>query len=96
MKFTDPLLQRLFTLAGHHEPTPPASDLEERILADWRQGRLALRVGVGPIRELRIALFGACAVLALTCAIAFPILKGPTDPSVMLTNFALQSGLSHE
>ncbi len=96
MKSLHPLLQRLFTQAGQSPLTPPASDLEERILADWRQARTANSAGPGPLRELRLALFGACAVLVLTCAIALPILKGPADPSVLLTNFALQNGLTHE
>ena len=96
MKPLHPLLQRLLTLAGHSPLTPPADDLEERILADWRQARIASPAGPDPLRELRFALFGACAVLILTCVIALPILKGPANPSILLTNFALQNGLTHE
>lgn len=93
------LLDRLFALAAQDSPAPPAADLEERVLAQWRMG--AGHAGVASdaavmLRTVRVALLGACAVLVVTCAVAYPILRSPSDPGVVLTNFAMQYGLSHE
>lgn len=92
------LLNRLFKRAAHDSPTPPTADLEERVLAQWRAagGGGASRAAAEMRRSLRVAMLGACAVLAVTCAVAYPILNSPADPGVVLTNFVLQYGFSHE
>ena len=86
-------LDHLLRLAASVRPQlpPPSADLEERILADWRTApRSAALSDFG--RELRLFLLGAAAVLLVTGAITLPILTGPSDPSVLLTNSALQNG----
>lgn len=89
-----PLLQRVFSLAKR-ESAPPALDLEERVLADWR-GIRPSRGSIGePMRELRLALFGAVAILLLTCAISARTLSSSGDYSVILANIAVQSGLTY-
>ncbi|CAN5383340.1 hypothetical protein BH09VER1_BH09VER1_07140 [soil metagenome] len=96
MKPEDTLWRQVFTVAGRAPIEPPSSDLEERVMAEWKQSDRRGAIASDVFREVRWALLGACAVLMVTCAIAVPILKAPYDPSVLLTNSAIQSGLNHE
>lgn len=96
MKPEDTLWQRVFFLAGRTVIEPPSSDLEERVVAEWKRSGDRRAISGDAFREVRWALLGACAVLVLTCAIAAPILSAPYDPSVLLTNSAFQSGLNNE
>lgn len=89
-----PILQRVFSQAKR-EPAPPALDLEERVLADWRGVRSLVRPANDPIRELRLALAGAVAVLIITCAISAHTLSRSGDYSIILANIAVQSGLTY-
>jgi hypothetical protein len=89
-----PILLRVFSLAKW-ESTPPAADLEERILADWRGSRRTARPGGEPLRELRLALAGAVAVLLITCAVSAHSWGRSGDYSVILANIAVRSGLTY-
>ena len=91
------VLERLFAMAAHESPAPPSADLEERVLAEWRMAGAGMSHGAAEMaRAMRVAILGACAVLAVTCAVAYPILNSPDDPGVVLTNFAMQHGFAHE
>lgn len=89
-----PILQRVFSQAKR-ESAPPALDLEERVLADWRGIRSSARPLGDPLRELRLALAGAVAVLLITCAVSAHTLSRSGDYSIILANIAVQSGLTY-
>lgn len=87
-----PTLRRAFALS-RRESGAPSSDLEERVLADWRQ---AAPVRLDTVRAMRLVLAMAAAVLLITCGISFRLLNETLDPSLVLTNVAIRGSLSHE
>lgn len=91
-----PLLRQIFSQAKS-DPSSASSQLEEQVLAAWRYEQIAsFSTPSNMLPALRWGLGCACLVLTLACLLAWPFLKSPADATVMITNSAFLTGLSHE
>lgn len=88
-----PILRRAFALS-RPESSAPSADLEERVLAGWRQMPLPFRDPA--TRVFRFAFALAALLLFLTCTVSFRILTETPDPSLVLANIAIRGSLTHD
>jgi hypothetical protein len=89
MKPLDPALEALLSLPPMPPPVP-APQLENRVIAAWRQNRL--------LEQKRSATYGAalvlaCGVFSLTLALSFSLLTSTANPTALLANAALHEVL---
>jgi len=87
MKSNNPILDRIFSLAGSPPPAPSQS-LEARVISAWRN-----RNAEEFTPNYRAALAFACAVLVLASAVSFRPLFEPASPTILLANAALHEAI---
>lgn len=97
MKNLHPKLQRIFEAAQSTHLPAAGADLEERVVGAWK-GMVPAVADAEPdlFHQVRSGLWGACVGLIIICAVTYPTLNRPTDPSVILANAVIQRGLTHE